>query len=110
MPWSQALRDMVISSINRGQLPILGFFIVLVALIFRMPADDVSKLVLDIFTSMKHGETISYPLLIASLFGWFSHARWQRKEFSKECARIGKEKSDLQSKLANRKFKSSDKK
>lgn len=107
MSWAHAFRDMVVSSINKGQLPVFGLFLLALAIIYKMPPEDVSRMVFQIFGSLRHGEGISYPLLAASLVGWYTHARYQRKLFSDECARIGKEKSSLQDRLAGKHFKSS---
>lgn len=110
MSWAQALRDMVVSAINRGQLPVFGFFLVLLMLFFKMPAEDVSKLVFEILESLRHGELVAYVLLTVACVGWFTHARTMRRLFSAEAERIGREKSALQSRLAGVKFESSDKK
>lgn len=109
MTWAHAWRDMVVSSINKGQLPVFGLFLLALAVIYKMPSQDVSRMVFRILASLRHGEGFSYPLFLASLVGWYTHARYQRKAFSDECSRIGKEKSNLQSRLAGKHFKSSNK-
>jgi len=108
--WAQAIRDMVISAINKGQLPIFGLFLVILMLIYKMPETDVSKLVFEILDSLRRGEFIAYILLGITAFGWLAHARIMRKTFTDEARRIGREKSNLQSQLADIKFKSSNKK
>jgi len=108
MSWAQAFRDMVIAAINRGQLPIFGFFVLLLALIVKMPNEGVSKLVFEILGSLHHGELVGYILCIIIIFFWYAHVRIMRKSFSAEFKRIGQEKSSLQSKLANVPFESSD--
>jgi len=108
MSWAQALRDMVVSSINKGQLPIFGLFLVILMLIYKMPEADVSRLVFEILESLRKGEFIAYILLGITGFSWFVHSRSMRKKFSDETKRIGREKSALQSKLDGVKFKSSD--
>jgi hypothetical protein len=107
--WAQAIRDMVISAINKGQLPIFGLFLVILMLIYKMPEADVSKLVFEILDSLRRGEFVAYILLSITIFGWFVHARVMRKTFTDEAKRIGREKSNLQSQLAGIKFKSSNK-
>lgn len=106
--WAQAVRDMVVAAINKGQLPIFGFFLVILMLIYKMPEGDVAKLVFEMLSSLKKGEFVAYILLILSVSGWIYHARIMRREFSIEAKRIGREKSNLQSQLAGVKFISSD--
>lgn len=108
MSWPQALRDMVVSAINRGQLPLLGFFMLLLMLVFKMPAEDVSRLVFELLQALRHGEFVAYILLVITAGGWFAHARKMRQLFSAEAERIGREKSKLQEQLAGIKFGSSD--
>lgn len=110
MSWAQAVRDMVVSSINKGQLPLFGIFFVFCLLILKMPAEDVSALVFELAKALNEGESIAYILLCITLVAWYAHAKFMRKAFSDEAARIGNEKSDLQSKMAGVKFGSSDKK
>jgi hypothetical protein len=107
MTWAQALRDMVVASINRGQLPVFGIFFVLLMLVWKMPGEDVSKLVFEIFALLRNGELFAYILAFLLGIGWFVHARIMRKVFSDEFERIGLEKSELQGKLAGKKFGSS---
>lgn len=108
--WAQAVRDMVIASINRGQLPILGIIGIATVLTFRLPEQDISRVVFEIVAALKKGELWAYVLEGLTLFGWFTHAKVMRKIFSAEAERIGCEKSKIQSKSAGVEFKSSDKK
>ena len=105
--WSQAFRDMVVSAINRGQLPVFGTFLVILMLLWKMPGNDVSKLVFDILDSLRRLEFLAYLFLVVVCIGWFIHARVMRSAFSAEAERMGREKSELQRKLASTQFKSS---
>lgn len=106
--WSAATRDMVVTSINKGQLPILGVLAIVLSVAWRLPEDRLAKLVEDIFASLNSGELIGYTLFVVTLIAWYFHSRYMRKTFSKEYERIGKEKSNLQSSAAGVKFPSSD--
>lgn len=108
--WAQAFRDIVVTSMNRGQLPVLGVIAVVVLLVGRMQESDVSTLVFEIFHELKEGQLWGYVLWLLTLAGWFYHAKHTRRMFSDETARIGREKSELQGKLSNVKYKSSDRK
>lgn len=108
--WAQAIRDMIVTSMNRGQLPILGALGLAGLLIFRMPEDDISTLVFEILSSLKTGELWAYVAEFFTLGAWFAHAKIMRKMFSKEAERIGVEKSKIQNKATGVNFKSSNKK
>lgn len=108
--WAQAVRDMVVTSMNRGQLPILGTIGVVLLLISRMPEQDISRLVFEIFSALRSGELWAYVAEFGTVGAWFVHAKLMRKMFSEEVERIGREKSAIQGKAARAKFNSSNKK
>lgn len=108
MSWAQACRDIVVTSMNRGQLPVLGMIAVAMLLIWRLPEEKAGELVFSILAALGRGELWAYVFLVLVLAGWYLHSKWMRKMFSAEATRIGREKSDLQSQLAGEKFKSSD--
>lgn len=108
--WAQAIRDMVVASIDRGQLPIFGLFMVMLIFAWRMPADDLSRLIFEILGMIKEGDIYGWASCSIALLGWFMHAKHMRSEFFKEAERIGKEKSALQSKVAGVAFQSSEQK
>lgn len=41
------------------------------------------------------------------MFGWYTHARWVRKEYAEEFDRIGREKTKLQENAAGKKLQGS---
>lgn len=107
--WAHAVRDIFVTSINRGQLPVLGMIAVALLMLWKMPADDVSSLASEILHSLQNGELWGYLLFVLTLIGWYSHAKRMRKMFSAEAERIGTEKSRLQEKLVGHNYKSSNK-
>lgn len=110
MSWAQAARDIVVTSMNRGQLPILGMIAVAMVLVLKMDEVTASAFVVSIVEALKSGALLGYFLFVVSIAGWFFHAKWMRKMFSQETKRIGREKSGLQSALSGQKFQSSDRK
>ena len=106
--WAHAFRDIVVASINRGQLPILGVFAVVCLIIWRMPATKVGDLSKDVVDKLAHGQMWAYPLLLLVLLGWYIHAKIMRRIYSNEFRRVGREKSELQGKAAGKQFRSSD--
>ena len=106
--WAQACRDITVAAINKGQLPVLGAFAVLLLVISRLPPTEVASFAHDLLDELKRGNLWGYISSPAILTAWLLHVRSMRKQFSTEYARIGLEKSALQSKAAGTKFKSSD--
>jgi hypothetical protein len=105
--WAQATRDIVVTSINRGQLPILGMIAVALLVLYRLPEGDVGKIALEVIESLKRGELWAYLVELATVIAWYVHSRAMRKAFSEEAERIGREKSRVQSQAAGVEFKSS---
>lgn len=110
MSWAQACRDIVVTSMNRGQLPILGMIAVVLVLVWKLPEERATELVFSLLHALLEGPLVGYALFIITVAGWFFHAKWMRKMFSEEAKRIGKEKSGLQSALTGDKFSSSNRK
>lgn len=105
--WAQAFRDIIVVSMNKGQLPILAFAGVIALLVWRMPATDIPPLIDRILTRLESGELVGWLLTLLLVIGWYSHARWLRREYAEEFERIGKEKSRLQEGAAGRRLQSS---
>jgi len=103
--WSRTARDVVVTAINKGQLPILGVCSVFMVILIRIPAQDLSGLLKDIFSKLAHGELIAYILLVIQSMAWFTHARIMRRNFTEETNRICKEKSELQNLLSSKEYR-----
>jgi hypothetical protein len=90
------LRDVLIASINKGQLLLCMVGFLLGLMIYKMPGQDVSKLFYDVIRQFKSiyylGWTISGCLIVA----WSLVHRQMRKGFSKESIRLHKEINELQ--------------
>lgn len=108
--WAQACRDIVITSINRGQLPVLGLIAVMLLLVWKMTPEAASTLLVEVWRDLRYGQMWTYPVLGISLGGWFFHAKSQRRWFSEEMDRVGREKTALQSSASGTRFKSSNRK
>jgi len=106
--WAQAVRDILIGSMNKGQLPILAAFAIVFLIILKMPEEDVSTLAFDIFDSIKKGYLLGYILFIITLLTSFFSFKYLRKSYSYEYKRIGREKSELQKKITGIDFESSE--
>lgn len=106
--WAQAVRDIVVASINKGQLPILGLLSVILLIIWKMPPADMTEIAKGAFQDLKAGQYVAYLVCFLLICGWYAHTKGMRKQFSLEFERIGNEKSKLQSDAAGAKFKSSE--
>ncbi|WP_371194211.1 hypothetical protein [Glaciecola sp. SC05] len=104
--WAKAFRDIVVSSINKGQFPLVALFLLLVIISWRIPSEVIGKVVEDVMYSGNRG-IYGYILSLIIALVWFVHSKKMRREHSDELERIGTEKSKLQSKASNRNFKSS---
>lgn len=105
--WAQAVRDIFVTSMNRGQLPVLGMIAVALLVLYRMPPEGLAALTHEVVTSLKNGELWAYLLELATVVAWYVHARSMRRNFSDEAERIGREKSKIQSQAAGVAFKTS---
>ncbi|RYZ88574.1 MAG: hypothetical protein EOP04_09055 [Proteobacteria bacterium] len=106
--WAQMVRDVLVAAINKGQLPVLGIFAVLLLIIYKLPETDVSSFARELFLAVADGRILWLGLWLGTTTAWIVHARIMRKQYSKEYQRIGNEKSNLQIAAAGREFKTSD--
>lgn len=106
--WAKAFRDIVVTSMNKGQFPILCIFIPIFIILWRLPEKDLSDIVLKMVDYFAKGELVSYVLLLAVLIGWFVQAKTARTYHTEEMNRVAQEKSRLQNELAKKNFKSSE--
>jgi len=99
----EMIRDVLIASMNKGQFPLALVSLIVVTLILKMPSDDVSKLVFSLIEKLESGVLVTNLMLIASLGGWFFHAKYQRRIITVEIERLSEERTALQySQIGNR--------
>lgn len=105
--WAQALRDIIIHSMNKGQLipTILGLgFLIWV---WRVDPKDLNDLGAKFLVLVQTHQVVGYVLWIATTLSWVVHSRVVKGTTDAESGRIGKEKTRLQEQLAGRDFPSS---
>lgn len=106
--WAQAFRDIIIKSMDRGQLlPVLGFLIIL-AIIFKMPEEKVFEFGMATLDGFKNLSLVGWLCTVLVCVLWAGHARAVRRKHSAEYLRIGSEKSQLQKDKINIPLGSSD--
>lgn len=107
-PWATAFRDIFVASINKGQFPLAILGLIVMSLIWKMPPEDVSKLVFRIVDGVERGALLGYLLALISIVGWYFHAKYQRRVISAELERVATERNVLQTKkLGPQRIKSS---
>lgn len=79
--WAQAVRDIVIAAINRGQLPalLLGFSVLL--LIYKLPDEFVGPMFNRVLTKLEDGSLVGWTLFAIVVVVWYLHARKMRNAF-----------------------------
>ena len=103
------MSEVLVASMNKGQFPLAGILLLFITIVCRMPPADVSKLAFQILDYVANGAILGYFLSGFFGFGWFFHARWQRKMIADELERVGREKSLLQTKVLSIDIESSQK-
>lgn len=102
------VRDVVIASMNKGQLPLFLVAIIFSFMIYKMPGEDVSKLVFMTFEKIADYSILGYLLAGGAITAWLIHVKLQRKIIAREMKRIGLEKSKLQEAMLGKRIKSSE--
>lgn len=78
----------MIASICKGQFPLAIIGLIAMSLIWRMPPEDISKLVFRIVDGSERGALLGYLLALVAVGGWYVHARYQRRAISAELNRL----------------------
>jgi hypothetical protein len=102
------LRDVLVASMNKGQLLPVLLTLVILSLIWRMPSADIGKLVFELIDGVRSGWLVGYIATSVSILGWHFHARYQRRLITAEMRRIASERSALQSQTLGKELKSSE--
>jgi len=102
--WAEAVRDVLITSMNKGQLPMLAVCACVFLIIFRMPKSDVSTLASEIVARLVEWTLVGWGTTVVISFCWWFQAKQARSEYTAELARIGEQKSRAQDAAAGQKF------
>lgn len=108
--WAQMARDVLITAMNRGQLPTLILMFIGGIIAWRLPPESLSELVSRVMQRLEDGTLLGWFLVILVSVFWYLHSRKMRREFDEEYKRIGTEKSKLQCQIAETNFPSSNSK
>jgi hypothetical protein len=105
---AQAVRDTLIASMNKGQFPLAVVALIVIAVLYKMPSEDVSKLVFQVADGFLSGRLVGWALGGVTSVGWLIHSRWQRRMIHKEMENLSFERSELQRRLLNGNIASSE--
>ena len=106
--WAEAIRDIIIRAMDRGQLLLIVFLGILVILAFRLPPERLEALALAVVDRFSKLWLLGWVLWFFSVCGWFVHSSWQRRVGAGELSRVTEERNRLQKKVAGEdKIKSS---
>jgi len=89
------MRDVLVASIHRGQFPPALIGLIALAVILKMPADDLAKVLFHFLDLLGRHELLGYLLAALCASGWFVHARLQRRWIGEERRRLGNERAAM---------------
>lgn len=104
----QALRDIMVASMNKGLFIPAALTLIFLFMLYKMPDQDVAKLVFRILDDIENGSLIGYIVAGLSSGAWFIHSRWQRRTIHAEMERLALERNELQHRLLGGNMSSSD--
>lgn len=106
--WAHATRDIVIRLIDKGAIIPGTVAAITLLLLWKLPEDAAKELVFKVYNNFVDLSIVGWILAAVVAIAWQAQTKSMRTEFSREAARIGKEKSDLQRQLAVIQLGSSD--
>ena len=80
--FAQAIRDIFVASINKGQFPFAIMGGALGILLFRVPEGEIVPLLKWMVETVGQGAYLGYALFLLTVFAWHAHARRMRMEFA----------------------------
>lgn len=78
--YAQAIRDVFIASINKGQFPFAVVGAILALLLFRVPEAEIVPLIHWMVETVGTIWYLGYFLFVATVFAWYFHAQRVRAE------------------------------
>lgn len=104
------MRDVLISSLNKGQFPIALVGLIIVIIVLRMPEDKIGELAFRILELFREMHILGWVLSAILTLGWFFNVKALRRLHTNEVTRVSDEKKDLQGRLIGKEISSSSKK
>jgi len=79
---AQAIRDVFIASINKGQFPFAIVGGIALLMVFRLPESEIVPLIHWMVDRLADNRLVGYALFVLSVAGWYIHAQRMRREFT----------------------------
>lgn len=92
--WAQAVRDVLNTAMNRGQLPLLFILLCCFLVLYRLPEEQLSLLVFKIMQGLKDGYLVGYALVVVILVIWY----WDSRRIRRKYAELSTQYTKLQQK------------
>ncbi|MDE3973521.1 hypothetical protein NUQ37_11635 [Glaesserella parasuis] len=100
--WAQAVRDVLNTAMNRGQLPLLFILLCCFLVLYRLPEEQLSLLVFKIMQGLKDSYLVGYALVVVILVIWY----WDSRRIRRKCAELSTQYTKLQQKTYQKQTKS----
>ena len=94
-----AVRDIAVTSINKGQFPLALIGAMLLVALVKMPWQAIQDVLLRVVEKLAHWDLIGWLLWLLTATAWVFIGRRSRKAHVSEMRRVAQEKSDLHQKL-----------
>lgn len=96
------LENVLVRSIDKGQLPIAGVILIIVILVMRMPEERAYQLVVKILELASNWSITGWILGFIGIFGWIYSTKRLRRLHTYEIRRLSDERTKLQEELIKR--------
>lgn len=90
------IRDVLVTSLNKGQFPLALVFIIFIIIVFKLPSEDISYFLKKLFKKFEEGYILGWCLFMFCIIGWYTSNKYLRKIHFSEINRITQEKKYLQ--------------
>ncbi len=94
--WAEAARDFLIFCAGKGQLPLGGVIVIVLAIVGRASTEAVDALLSSTIDGFRHGWLVGYGLALVFIVCWTIHIGWTNKIKDAEIDRISKERDAAQ--------------
>lgn len=108
--WPQAIRDIVLRIVSKGQLLLLIVGMILLIIVLRMPQEEVGHLALRLVEVFETEKLLGYLFAFCILVAWTVHSKYQRRIIHDEMARLSVERNEVQSHALGNQIKPSGRK
>ena len=103
------ISQVIIASINKGQLLLMAFFVILLVLLIKMPSSEMPMLAKHIFNTFESWHILGWVFASLEAIAWYFTSKMSRKSQVLEMNSVSEEKSILQKAALGKDLKSTKK-